>query len=84
MDPDPAERAGLDAFIALGALALIEHDPATPGQGVFRTGLDAELLLAGYADVNSADLGPVVLDVDPGSLGALQAGFMGCRAGQHA
>jgi len=84
MDPDTAEWAGFDAFVTLGALLLVQHDMAVPGEGVFRAGPDTETFLAGNADVNDTNLGPVILDMDPGPLGALLSRLVGRGAGQHA
>jgi hypothetical protein len=84
MNHDAPIRTGDDAFMTLRAFSLIKHDMVAPGQGLLRTGHDAELLLAGDADFNPAHLGPVVLDVNPCHFDALQPGFVGGGAGQHA
>ena len=84
MESDTAKRAGFDAFVTLGALLLIQYDAAIPREGVFRTGLDAESFPAGNADVNGTDLRPVILDMDPGPLGALLSRLVGRGARQHA
>jgi len=70
--------------VTLGTLLLVQDDVAVPDESVFRAGLDTESFPAGNADVNGTDLRPVILDMDPGPLGALLLRLVGRSAGQHA
>lgn len=73
MDPDAVDRADWNTLMAMGAALQVEYDMTIPGECIFWASLDTEPLLTGDTNMYGVDLRPVILDVDPGPLGALPA-----------
>jgi hypothetical protein len=83
MQPHAPDRAGFDAFTALGTFIRQQNDMVFPDQGIFRALLYTESLLAGQADVHTGNLRPAIFYINPGQLGALRTGIVRSGTGEH-